>query len=139
MKAAHKAYARARDALLDAQKGDSRDELKAAEKSLRAAEEPIADEIAAAWQRNIDAVQAAKQACRDAITARLKVETEVAEAVNKRLRYGLQRPGEALITEEEQARLDEAVEAELAAREANVETEARFKAGVLPEQLVEAG
>lgn len=139
MKAAHKAYARARDALLDAQKGDSRDELKAAEKSLRAAEEPIADEIEAAWQRNIDAVQAAKQACRDAISARLKVETEVAEAVNKRLRYGLQRPGEVLITEEEQARLDGAVEAELAAREANVEAEARFKAGVLPEQLVEAG
>lgn len=141
MKATHKAYARAYAALVETQASGDQEAEAAAAEALRAASQPFSDEIDSVWRRNVADVQAAKQACRDAITARATVEAEIAQAVNERLRDpvwlakaadGDQPP---LVTEAEQARLDAATAAQQQAIEANAAAEARFKQGVLPEQL----
>lgn len=162
MKAAQRVYKRAREEVLAAQaaladaagahdltvrpprEGEEdpflaeREALQLALEALAAAEAPIADEVAAAWQRNGEKVQAAKGACEQAIRAALVVEKEVSEAVMKR-RLGPWPAGSPLVTEVEQARLTDAKQAMDDAIAANQAAEARFKEGVTVEDLAAAG
>lgn len=135
MKAAHRTYGRALEAVAAARQSGKAKLVADAERVLAEATAAVADDLDAAWRRNIDAVQAAKQHCRDAITARARTEATIAIAVNERLRDPTWPTDSPLVTDAEQHVLDAATEAQEAAIEANRQAEENFKQGVTVEQL----
>lgn len=147
MNESHAAYARARDRVLAAQaempdgykpiEGEEPPpeavELADAHRELVEATEPVAAEVEAAWRANIDAIQAAKTAGRDAMRRFAEIEVEAGNAARKR------NPVRPVLNADEMARV-EAVQAEIAAaREAMQTAEVQFKQGVTAEQLEAVG
>lgn len=144
MKPKHRAYQRARDALLEARaalpapflRGEDGEDLPpevaavvAAEDELRAAEEAVADEVQAAWDRNRESVGAAKSAIGEARREQARVETECGMAARRRDRH---RP---VLNEAERAAVSDARARVDAANEAHAEALVMFKDGVTAEQL----
>jgi hypothetical protein len=145
VKAAHRAYQRARQRLLDAQaalpapfRQAEGEELPpevaavvAAEADLRAAEDAVADDLQAAWDRNRESVGAAKTGIVDARREQARVEVEAGTAAHLRDRN---RP---VLTDEERDRVGQARQKVAEAIEAHNVAQATFKQGVTPEQLAE--
>ena len=145
MKTTHRAYQRARQQLLAAQaalpapfRQAEGEELPAevqavvdAEAALRVAEEAVADDLQAAWDRNRESVGAAKTGIVEARREQARVEVEAGTAARLRDR------NHPVLTDEERGRVGQARQKVDAAIEAHNVAQATFKQGITPEQLAE--
>lgn len=124
------AYAAARQAVLDAQAGDPDPEvLAAAHRRLVEATAPVADAVQVAWDANVEAVQAAKAAVIEATYDQARVEVEAGNAARAR------NPFAPVLSADELDRCHEAAARTTATRQALVEAQVLFKAGVSADQL----
>lgn len=145
MKATHRAYKRAREQLLIAQMNvpgpfiqDHGEELppeiaalQAAQTALSTAEEAVADDLQAAWDRNREAVAEAKTRIIDARREQARVEVAAGTAARARDR------NHPVLNDEERALVMAARQNVADAIDAHDEALATFKQGVTAEQLVE--
>lgn len=110
----------------------ARGALREASEALRAAEEPLAEQIERAWEANRQAVSDAGAAAEQAHHEWTQVAIEVGNAARARRA----RPEDLPVpTDDEIARVEEAGRKVVEARAAYVEAQQRFKAGVTVEQL----
>jgi hypothetical protein len=143
VKQTHRAYKRAREKVLIARlaqpapfrQADGEDlppeiaAVIAAEDALRAAEEAVADEVQAAWDRNREAVAAAKATVVEARREQARVETACGTAARRR------HPTYPLLNEAEHQAVESARAVVVVAAQAHDAALTAFKAGVTAEQL----
>lgn len=135
VKATHRAYDLARRAVLSAQGGQTAagPALVKAELELRTAEEAVAVEVQAAWDRNRQAVAHAKTAIVEARREQARVEVAAGTAARSR------DPRHPVLNEDERAAVTEARAQVDVAVAAHADALATFKDGVTVEQLEVTG
>lgn len=125
------AYETAYDLVVAAQDSDDPAVVAAAGEQLRAATEPVAEAVQAAWDRNVAAVAHAKAAVREALRAQAAVENDAAATARAR------NPARPLLSADELDACHAAAQATQTARQWLADAQVAFKAGVRPEQIDE--